>query len=159
MNTRTRYVGPGSMYLPWLHGTEMSRWDTNGSTRSTGSNSGTSRSLGKKAADIAVALLGAKDSKRGGRCMQCSILSLPVFLPTRQSVMRAKGDLVQEGNSVLKGRTGEKIGHENLTIIDDPGLRIRVRSRGCRRSCRAADRDHPKGVHQFLPSTANRLRQ
>ena len=34
----------------------------------------------------------------------------------------SEGDLVQEGSSVLKGKTGLKIGNENLTIIDDPGI-------------------------------------
>ena len=34
----------------------------------------------------------------------------------------SEGDLIQEGNSVLKGRTGERIGNETLTIVDDPGL-------------------------------------
>ena len=44
----------------------------------------------------------------------------------------SEGDLIHEGNSVLKGRIGEKIGNENLTIVDDPGLlRVRVRSGGC----------------------------
>ena len=34
----------------------------------------------------------------------------------------SEGDLIQEGNSVLKGRTGERIGNETLTIVDDPGI-------------------------------------
>src|SRR5208337_2604964 len=34
----------------------------------------------------------------------------------------SEGDLIHEGNSVLKGRNGERIGDGNLTIVDDPGL-------------------------------------
>ena len=34
----------------------------------------------------------------------------------------SEGDLIQEGNSVLKGKTGQKIGNDNLTIVDDPGI-------------------------------------
>ncbi len=34
----------------------------------------------------------------------------------------SEGDLIQEGSSVLKGRTGEKIASETLTIVDDPGF-------------------------------------
>ena len=34
----------------------------------------------------------------------------------------SEGDLIEEGNSVLKGRIGEKIGDARLTIVDDPSL-------------------------------------
>jgi TldD protein len=34
----------------------------------------------------------------------------------------SEGDLVQEGSSILSGKTGEQIGNERLTIIDDPSL-------------------------------------
>lgn len=34
----------------------------------------------------------------------------------------SEGDLVLEGNSVLKGRIGEKIGSQRLSVIDDPTL-------------------------------------
>jgi TldD protein len=34
----------------------------------------------------------------------------------------SEGDLVKEGNSVLRGRIGEQIGTAGLTIVDDPGL-------------------------------------
>ena len=34
----------------------------------------------------------------------------------------SEGDLIEEGNSVLKGGPGEKIGNDILTIVDDPSL-------------------------------------
>lgn len=34
----------------------------------------------------------------------------------------SEGDLVKEGNSVLSGKIGEKIGNNILTIVDDPSL-------------------------------------
>jgi TldD protein len=34
----------------------------------------------------------------------------------------SEGDLVQEGSSILAGKTGEQIGNDQLNIIDDPAL-------------------------------------
>ena len=76
---------------------------------------------GKKAADIAVALLGAGIAK-GGKMHAVLDPELAGVFAHEAVGHASEGDLIQEGNSVLKGRTGEKIGHENLTIIDDPGI-------------------------------------
>jgi len=77
--------------------------------------------LGKKAADIAVALLDAK-AAHGGK-MQAVLDPELAGVFAHEAVGHAsEGDLIQEGNSVLKGRTGQKIGNEMLTIADDPGI-------------------------------------
>jgi TldD protein len=77
--------------------------------------------LGKKAAEIAVALLDAKAVK-GGK-MQAVLDPELAGVFAHEAVGHAsEGDLVQEGNSVLKGRIGERIGNDTLTIVDDPGL-------------------------------------
>ncbi|MEI8331135.1 MAG: TldD/PmbA family protein, partial [Methanomicrobiales archaeon] len=77
--------------------------------------------LGKKAAEIAVALLGAK-SARGGK-MKAILDSELAGVFAHEAVGHAsEGDLIQEGNSILKGKTGQKIGNDLLTIVDDPGI-------------------------------------
>jgi len=79
------------------------------------------QSLGKKAAEIAVALLDAGVAKSGKMRAVLDPELAGVF--AHEAVGHAsEGDLVKEGNSVLKGKTGQKIGNENLTIIDDPGI-------------------------------------
>jgi len=79
------------------------------------------QSQGKKAAEIAVALLDAGAAKSGKMRAVLDPELAGVF--AHEAVGHAsEGDLVQEGNSVLKGKTGQKIGNENLTIIDDPGI-------------------------------------
>jgi len=79
------------------------------------------QSQGKKAADIAVALLDAGVAKSGKMRAVLDPELAGVF--AHEAVGHAsEGDLVKEGNSVLKGKTGQKIGNENLTIIDDPGI-------------------------------------
>ena len=79
------------------------------------------QSQGKKAAEIAVALLDAGVAKSGKMRAVLDPELAGVF--AHEAVGHAsEGDLVQEGNSVLKGKTGQKIGNENLTIIDDPGI-------------------------------------
>ncbi len=79
------------------------------------------QSLGKKAAEIAVALLDAGAAKSGKMRAVLDPELAGVF--AHEAVGHAsEGDLVQEGNSVLKGKTGQKIGNANLTIIDDPGI-------------------------------------
>jgi TldD protein len=79
------------------------------------------QSQGKKAAEIAVALLDAGAAKSGKMRAVLDPELAGVF--AHEAVGHAsEGDLVIEGNSVLKGKTGQKIGNENLTIIDDPGI-------------------------------------
>jgi TldD protein len=76
---------------------------------------------GKKAAEIAVALLDAVAAK-GGKMHAVLDPELAGVFAHEAVGHASEGDLIQEGNSVLKGRIGEKIGNENLTIVDDPGL-------------------------------------
>ena len=79
------------------------------------------QSQGKKAAEIAVALLDAGAAKSGKMRAVLDPELAGVF--AHEAVGHAsEGDLIIEGNSVLKGKTGLKIGNENLTIIDDPGI-------------------------------------
>jgi TldD protein len=76
---------------------------------------------GQKAAEIAVALLDAGVAKSGKMRAILDPELAGVF--AHEAVGHAsEGDLIKEGNSVLKGKTGQKIGNENLTIIDDPGI-------------------------------------
>ena len=77
--------------------------------------------LGKKAAEIAVALLDATAAK-GGKMRAVLDPELAGVFAHEAVGHASEGDLIQEGNSVLKGRTGERIGNETLTIVDDPGL-------------------------------------
>jgi TldD protein len=77
--------------------------------------------LGKKAAGIAVALLDAMAAK-GGKMRAILDPELAGVFAHEAVGHASEGDLVQEGSSVLKGKTGLKIGNENLTIIDDPGI-------------------------------------
>jgi TldD protein len=76
---------------------------------------------GKKAAKTAVALLDAGASK-GGKMRAVLDPELAGVFAHEAVGHASEGDLISEGNSVLKGRTGEKIGNEILTIVDDPGL-------------------------------------
>jgi TldD protein len=79
------------------------------------------QSQGKKAAEIAVALLDAGVAKSGKMRAVLDPELAGVF--AHEAVGHAsEGDLICEGNSVLKGKTGQKIGNNNLTIIDDPGI-------------------------------------
>ena len=77
--------------------------------------------LGKKAADIAIALLDAKAAK-GGKMRAVLDPELAGVFAHEAVGHASEGDLVAEGSSILKGRIGEKIGNEILTIADDPGL-------------------------------------
>jgi len=79
------------------------------------------QALGKKAAGIAVALLEAKAAK-GGKMRAVLDPELAGVFAHEAVGHASEGDLVQEGSSVLKGKTGLKIGNENLTIVDDPGI-------------------------------------
>jgi len=77
--------------------------------------------LGKKAAEIAVALLDAGAPK--GAKMHAVLDPELAGVFAHEAVGHAsEGDLIQEGNSVLKGKTGQMIGNEQLTIVDDPSL-------------------------------------
>jgi TldD protein len=76
---------------------------------------------GKKAADIAVALLDASAVK-GGKMRAVLDPELAGVFAHEAVGHASEGDLIQEGSSVLKGRTGEMIGNEILTIVDDPTL-------------------------------------
>ncbi|MDD1684527.1 MAG: TldD/PmbA family protein [Methanoregula sp.] len=76
---------------------------------------------GKKAAEIAVALLGA-GAVKGGKMRAVLDPELAGVFAHEAVGHASEGDLISEGNSVLKGRTGEKIGNEILTIADDPSL-------------------------------------
>jgi TldD protein len=77
--------------------------------------------LGKKSAEIAVALLDAGAAKAGKMRAVLDPELAGVF--AHEAVGHAsEGDLVNEGNSVLKGKTGQKIGNDNVTIVDDPGI-------------------------------------
>ncbi|MDD1702641.1 MAG: TldD/PmbA family protein [Methanoregula sp.] len=76
---------------------------------------------GRKAADLAVALLDARPAK-GGKMQAVLDPELAGVLAHEAVGHASEGDLIEEGNSVLKGKTGEKIGDEHLTIVDDPAL-------------------------------------
>jgi len=76
---------------------------------------------GRKAAELALALLGAKAAK-GGTMNAVLDPELAGVLAHEAVGHACEGDLVEEGNSVLKGRTGEQIGDSRLTIVDDPSL-------------------------------------
>jgi TldD protein len=76
---------------------------------------------GIKAATLAVALLDAKAAK-GGKMRAVLDPELAGVFAHEAVGHASEGDLIQEGSSVLKGKTGERIGNENLTIVDDPSL-------------------------------------
>jgi TldD protein len=76
---------------------------------------------GKKAADIAVALLDAGAVKGGKMRVVLDPELAGVF--AHEAVGHAsEGDLIYEGNSVLGGMTGKTIGNGYLTIVDDPSV-------------------------------------
>lgn len=76
---------------------------------------------GKQAADVAVALLDATAAK-GGRMRVVLDPELAGVFAHEAVGHASEGDLIQEGNSVLGGKIGERIGNESLTIVDDPSL-------------------------------------
>ncbi|NMB78021.1 MAG: TldD/PmbA family protein [Methanomicrobiales archaeon] len=77
--------------------------------------------VGRKAAGVAVSLLDAVIPK-GGK-MQAVLDPELAGVFAHEAVGHAsEGDLIHEGNSVLGGRIGERIGNDYLTIIDDPTL-------------------------------------
>jgi len=77
--------------------------------------------LGRVAGDRAVALINAGVVKGGTMDAVLDPELAGVF--AHEAVGHAsEGDLVHDGNSVLAGKTGEKIGNDLLTIVDDPTL-------------------------------------
>ncbi len=77
--------------------------------------------MGKMAGDRAVALIDAGVVKGGIMDAVLDPELAGVF--AHEAVGHAsEGDLVHEGNSVLTGKIGEKIGSDILTIVDDPSL-------------------------------------
>jgi len=76
---------------------------------------------GKSAAEIAVSLLDA-GAVKGGKMRAVLDPELAGVFAHEAVGHASEGDLISEGNSVLKGRTGEKIASEILTIVDDPAL-------------------------------------
>jgi TldD protein len=76
---------------------------------------------GKKAAEIAVALLDA-GAVKGGKMHAVLDPELAGVFAHEAVGHASEGDLISEGSSVLKGRTGEKIANGILTIVDDPAL-------------------------------------
>ncbi len=77
--------------------------------------------FGKKAAEIAIKLLDAGHAK-GGRMRAVLDPELAGVFAHEAVGHASEGDLIQEGNSVLSGKIGERIGDEQLTIVDDPSL-------------------------------------
>jgi TldD protein len=76
---------------------------------------------GEKAAGIAVALLDAAIPK-GGKMRAVLDPELAGVFAHEAVGHASEGDLIHEGNSVLKGKSGQKIGNDTLTIVDDPGI-------------------------------------
>jgi TldD protein len=77
--------------------------------------------LGRKAGERAVALLDAIPAK-GGVFRGVLDPELAGVFAHEAIGHASEGDLVKEGASVIRGRIGEKIGHNCLTIVDDPTL-------------------------------------
>ena len=77
--------------------------------------------IGKKAAGTAVSLLDATLAK-GGKMRAVLDPELAGVFAHEAVGHASEGDLIQEGSSVLKGKTGERIGNDTLTIVDDPSL-------------------------------------
>jgi len=76
---------------------------------------------GEHAAKIAVALLDAGHAK-GGRMRAVLDPELAGVFAHEAVGHASEGDLVQEGSSILAGKTGNRIGNDRLTIVDDPSL-------------------------------------
>jgi TldD protein len=77
--------------------------------------------MGEKAGRTAVALLDALPA-RGGRVHAVLDPELGGVFAHEAVGHASEGDLIKEGNSVLRGRIGEVIGNPALTIVDDPTL-------------------------------------
>ncbi|KQC04446.1 MAG: peptidase U62 [Methanoculleus sp. SDB] len=77
--------------------------------------------MGLEAAERAVALLDARPAT-GGRMHAVLDPELAGVFAHEAIGHASEGDLVKEGSSVIRGKIGEKIGNEILTIVDDPTL-------------------------------------
>ena len=76
---------------------------------------------GKKAVEIAVALLDA-GAVKGGKMRAVLNPELAGVFAHEAVGHASEGDLIHEGNSVLGGMTGKTIGDGHLTIVDDPSV-------------------------------------
>jgi TldD protein len=76
---------------------------------------------GKKSAERALSLLDARHV-RGGRMRAVLDPELAGVFAHEAVGHASEGDLIQEGNSILAGKIGDRIGNEWLTIVDDPTL-------------------------------------
>jgi len=77
--------------------------------------------LGRISGERAVALLDALPA-RGGTMNAVLDPELAGVFAHEAVGHASEGDLIQEGNSVLAGKTGERIGSDIVTIVDDPSL-------------------------------------
>ena len=77
--------------------------------------------LGRITGERAVALLDALPA-RGGTMNAVLDPELAGVFAHEAVGHASEGDLIQEGNSVLAGKTGERIGSDIVTIVDDPSL-------------------------------------
>ncbi len=77
--------------------------------------------LAREAAERAISLLDARPA-RGGIMRAVLDPELAGVFAHEAIGHASEADLVQEGNSVLAGRIGERIGSEVVTIVDDPSL-------------------------------------
>ncbi len=77
--------------------------------------------LGRAAGARAVALLSAQPA-RGGTMNAVLDPELAGVFAHEAVGHASEADLIQEGNSVLAGRVGERIGNPIVTIVDDPAL-------------------------------------
>jgi len=81
----------------------------------------TGAACGEKARETALALLDAR-AATGGRMRVVLDPELAGVFAHEAVGHASEGDLVREGNSVLGGKIGERIGAPELTIVDDPSL-------------------------------------
>ena len=77
--------------------------------------------IAREAASRALSLLDAKPAK-GGKMHAILDPELGGVFAHEAVGHAAEGDLVKEGNSVLRGKIGEMIGTPVITIVDDPSL-------------------------------------
>lgn len=83
--------------------------------------------VGKEIIDDALASLGAKPVPSDNYEIVFSNGAIATLLSAFQNVFSA--DAVQKGLSLLKGKIGEKIGSELVTIVDDPFMKKSASSR------------------------------
>ena len=78
--------------------------------------------MADETADIALKLLSA-DSPPGGRMKVLLDPGLAGVFVHEALGHAVEGDLILQGNSILKNRTGEVIASEEVNVFDDPGLK------------------------------------